>query len=286
MVSAVLLLVVGTMVQGRDLISGLLITEWLLVLVPTYLFMKIFKIPLSEIRLKPLKFNDGILVVLITVFLYPVIIFLNITFLFFLKLFIDFEFNSIPLPNDFNEYLLYIPVMVLSAGICEEFLFRGVIMSRFKIFGRRNAIILSAVLFGVFHFNFQNIVGPVILGLIFGYFVYRTGSLFAAMIGHITHNMISLTIAYLSLIIAPQTTGVESPIDAYDLIGSIIFVGIIAMACIFMVKFLMNKLSDKEMKTELNVEYTFIAEIGMMPWVPVIAVMGAYLVINTLVIIL
>ena len=252
LLAAVLLLVLGTIVQEKNLISGLLITEWLLILLPSLIFMKVCKIPLSKIRIRPIKVKDGFLVVLITIFFYPIVLFMNVSFLFFLRIFIDFDFNSMPVPNNFNQYLVYIPVMALSAGICEEFLFRGLIMSQFRMFGRKNAIVISAVLFGIFHFNYQNFIGPVVLGVIFGYLVYKTGSLLAAVIGHITNNMVSLTLAYISVMMASDTN-IETTINATDLIGSVIFIGIIALLCIYLVKFLINNIGENPTRDRKSV---------------------------------
>ncbi len=283
MLAAVLLLVVGTMVQQRNLISGLLITEWLLIMFPSLIFLKFHKISFGEIRFRPIKVKNGFLVVLITMLLYPIVLFMNVSFLFLLKIFIDFDFNSMPVPKDFNQYLLYIPAMVLSAGICEEFLFRGLIMSRFRIFGRKNAIVLSAVLFGIFHFNYQNIIGPVVLGVIFGYLVYKTGSLMAAVIGHITNNMISLTLAYISMAMASDKS-LENTMNATDLIGSVIFIGIIALVCIYLIMFLMNRINEEPVKTEGCANFVFLSEVGFLPWFPVLAVTIGYLIINIFVI--
>ena len=52
------------------------------------------------------------------------------------------------------------------------------------------------MLFRSYHFNIQNLLGPIFLGVIFGYMVYKTGSIFTSMIAHGVNNAIALSISY------------------------------------------------------------------------------------------
>ncbi len=61
---------------------------------------------------------------------------------------------------------------------------------------RKKAIIYSAILFGIFHFNVQNLLGPIYLGLLFGIIAYKTDSIYPTIIGHTVNNTIALTIGY------------------------------------------------------------------------------------------
>ncbi|NLK72474.1 MAG: CPBP family intramembrane metalloprotease [Clostridiales bacterium] len=285
MISAALLLVIGTMVQEKSIVRGLLITEWVLIFVPVCIYIKVFRRTKEDIHLKPIGFKDGILSFLITVLLYPTIIFVNMTFLLFMDIFIDFEMAQAIIPKDLREYLLYIPVVVISAGICEELFFRGIIMSEYRILGKKNQIILSAVLFGVFHFNFQNLVGPVILGLVFGYLVYRTGSIFAGIIGHMTNNLIALTLGFVSQTYISQQV-VETNVELREIIGGVLLLGIIAFICIQIITILMNKISRYSNDEPTDMEGLFLSETGFAPWIPVLIVVAAYWIINTLIILL
>lgn len=280
MISAALLLVMGTIVQEKDLIRGLLITEWILVFLPALIYMKTFKLSFRDIHIKPLKIKDTILIIFITLFLHPVVVFLDLTFMFILKLFINFELIQVPMPTNIDEYIHYIFPIVVSAGICEELFFRGIIMSEYRFLGRRNAIIISALLFGVFHFNFQNIVGPIILGLIFGYLVYRTGSIFAAVIGHMMNNLIALTLGYISVILTSEREATATVTNLHDILGSIIFIGFIALACIYLIMWLMSKISEENIGIDMKPIH--ISEIEKISWLPVWVVVFAYLVISIL----
>ena len=91
-------------------------------------------------------------------------------------------------------------VMVLQAPITEEILFRGVILGGLLAHRTRNrAIVWSAVLFALFHANPWQFPVALILGLVFAWWVFRTGSLIPALAGHALNNFLSLTSARLEL---------------------------------------------------------------------------------------
>lgn len=77
-------------------------------------------------------------------------------------------------------------------GLCEELMFRGAVFGllrkRFRI---PVAILLQAVAFAVLHGMAVRIPHTLGLGLVFGLFVWRTESIFPAMVAHAAHNLTS-----------------------------------------------------------------------------------------------
>jgi membrane protease YdiL (CAAX protease family) len=88
-----------------------------------------------------------------------------------------------------------IAVALVIAPIAEEHLFRGWmlrgLMTRHTPGG---AIALSAVLFGMFHFNPWQGIPAVGAGLVLGWIVVRTGSVVPAIIGHAVMNAVPATL--------------------------------------------------------------------------------------------
>lgn len=75
------------------------------------------------------------------------------------------------------------------APVLEELLFRGVILQGFvQRYGGRRAIWLSALLFGAAHANVHQFLGTLPFGLLAGWLVLRTGSLWPAMAAHALFN--------------------------------------------------------------------------------------------------
>lgn len=88
----------------------------------------------------------------------------------------------------FNPYEILL--ICLIGPFVEELLFRGVVLKRLLIYMNNvySAIISSAVLFALFHVNPAQIPGALILGLITGYIVYRTKSIFYSFFVHAIYN--------------------------------------------------------------------------------------------------
>lgn len=92
------------------------------------------------------------------------------------------------LTADAAPWELVLAFAVLPA-ICEELAFRGFILaglSRKHPAGR--AIVISAILFGVFHMMPQQMLTASLLGLLLGLLAIRSGSIFPGMLYHVLHN--------------------------------------------------------------------------------------------------
>jgi len=92
------------------------------------------------------------------------------------------------------DSVIYCIFVCIAAPIGEELLFRGAILKSLLPYGSRFAIIISAVLFGLVHGNFEQIPFALFVGLIFGYIAVKTDSLFYAITLHIFNN--SWAVAY------------------------------------------------------------------------------------------
>lgn len=200
LIIGVSLLLLGSLVQSKEIYSGLIVTEYLIILLPTITYLKARGYSLKKVlKLNRISAKEVALIFLIVIFSYPVGVFLNYLMILLLSNFTELKPTPIPIPQNTGEYLLGLLVISLSPGICEEVLFRGMVMSSYDKLGKKKAIIISAILFGMFHFNLQNLVGPIFLGIIFGLIVYKTNSLFSTMIAHGVNNAIATTIAYLAM---------------------------------------------------------------------------------------
>lgn len=197
LVEGILLLILGGYVQSKEIYSGLLITQYLLILAPTIIYLKIRGYSLKTVlKLNKISLKQAILVPLIVIFSYPVAIFVNYLLVLLLSNFMELKPIPIPIPQNSKEFLMSLIIISITPGICEEVLFRGMVMSSYNKLGKKSAILISAMLFGIYHFNIQNLLGPTFLGIVFGYLVYKTGSIFTSMIAHGVNNAIALSISY------------------------------------------------------------------------------------------
>ncbi|GFN36064.1 CPBP family glutamic-type intramembrane protease [Tepidimicrobium xylanilyticum] len=197
LISALLLLTLGAKVQHRELYSGLIITEFIIILLPTLLYIKLGGHSIAEVlRLNSISFLQFIYIIFIVIFAYPIAVFLNYISIMIISRFGQVIPSSVPIPSNYQEFIKSFLVIALSPGICEEAMFRGLIMNSYENMGKKKALVYSAILFGMFHFNSQNLLGPIFLGIIFGIVVFKTDSILSAIIGHTLNNTIALALGY------------------------------------------------------------------------------------------
>ncbi|MHC4549069.1 MAG: ABC transporter permease subunit/CPBP intramembrane protease [Planctomycetota bacterium] len=77
--------------------------------------------------------------------------------------------------------------------ICEEIFCRGFLLAAFRPRFGSKAILITAVLFGALHLDWMRFPATCAAGLMLGYVCVRTGSLFAAILFHMTYNGIIAT---------------------------------------------------------------------------------------------
>lgn len=101
---------------------------------------------------------------------------------------------SMPLTNDPSVLILFFITIAVAPPIVEELLFRGMILQSLRRFGDGFAIVASAMLFGLFHGNFVQMVFAFIAGLVMALVDVRTNSLLPSIFIHFCNNSISFAI--------------------------------------------------------------------------------------------
>ena len=92
-----------------------------------------------------------------------------------------------------------IPVVI--GPILEELIFRKLLIDRIRRFGEWNAVLFSALAFGLFHMNLPQFCYAASVGLMLGYVYVKTGRILYTIIMHILLNSAS------SLIVLATTGG-------------------------------------------------------------------------------
>lgn len=89
-------------------------------------------------------------------------------------------------------WLLFLTVGLL-APAAEELIFRGLVFRRMKDFMNPwAAIILSALLFGIYHGNMIQFLYASLMGILLAVIYHRTGSLWTSILAHVVANLWSL----------------------------------------------------------------------------------------------
>jgi|GEM_PF-1388379 len=175
----------------------ILITQYLIIALPPIVYLKWKNINIRKaLRIRKLSLRDGVYVVLITLLIYPIAVLLNTLVMLFLSLFGSLNIPQVPTPTDPRQYILYLFIIAISAGICEEIFFRGFLLRSFEGVSYKFAILFTAILFGIFHFNIYNLGATVLFGVVFGYLVLVTDSIWAGIIGHIFNNAFAVSLGF------------------------------------------------------------------------------------------
>ena len=208
-ITIILFIFVGYRVQAKEFYSGILITEFGLIMLPALLFLLIFRFDLKKVlRLNGSRPLNYLVTFGIMVFAIPVAGAFNLVNLLLVhSIFGKVIVQQPPVAQNGQELLVNILVIAGSAGLCEEFLFRGVIQRGFERFGQARAILLAAFLFSLTHMDFQKILGTFLLGALIGFIVYRTNSLYCGIFAHFTNNALAVLIGFVSTKLASLLQG-------------------------------------------------------------------------------
>jgi len=184
---------IGSALQTRDLKSGLMQTQLLIILLPPLLILRLLKMNQNEIlRLKMPKLKELVLIPFIAV---PAAMIVMVLAQLINEIF--------PFPDHYLEQLaklftmdtsMWMNVLLISLlpGFCEEILFRGFMIRFFEQYGKTTAVVISALLFAAFHLDPFRFLPVFLMGLLLGYLTIRSGSIINSMISHAINNGLAL----------------------------------------------------------------------------------------------
>ena len=146
-----------------------------------------------------------------------------------------------------NGNTLYsIVFSVVLAPVVEEFVFRKLIIDRTHVYGGRVAVIVSALMFGLFHGNFTQMFGAFAVGLLLGYVYLKTGKIVYTMIIHAAVNLVANLVSIVLRLMRSEMDGVVNggPEAIPIMLGMIMLMllyyaainGLIACGVVFLVK--------------------------------------------------
>jgi sodium transport system permease protein len=110
-----------------------------------------------------------------------------------------------------GRFLWLLFLLALTPAICEEVVFRGVLLGGTRALEPWRIVTLNGVVFGLFHVSFETVVRflpTAYLGVVIAWAVWRTGSLFVGMLMHLLNNALIVVVASVpiarQLIIDPE----------------------------------------------------------------------------------
>jgi len=96
------------------------------------------------------------------------------------------------LRSDGGVWIALLNIAVVPA-VCEEVLFRGYVLRSFeKSWGIKAGIIVSGIIFGMYHLQLTNVLPLAAIGILLAYITWASQSLYPAMVAHFVNNGASI----------------------------------------------------------------------------------------------
>jgi uncharacterized protein len=215
------------MVMKAPMRIAVFITQFLCMLIPTLWIVKRWHSTnvTSYLRLKRVSIIEIMLAVVITLCVFPLNEYIGEFFIERLHV-PDFlsRINAQIFTSYSREELLWLVVVVcVTPAICEEVLFRGYVQRTLERKLGIKSIFITGVIFGLYHMQPINLISLSLLGILFGFFFYRSQSVFPGMAAHFTNNLLAVLALY-------KTPDDRSALDVYTYLPTLL--GVLVALCV------------------------------------------------------
>jgi hypothetical protein len=110
---------------------------------------------------------------------------------------IEETFTLLVQAHSVPELIFVFLVVALTPAVCEELFFRGLIQKNLTLATSKKAgFIFTGIIFGLYHLNPFLIVPLVVLGVFFGFLMFRSETILVPMLAHFTNNVVSIIGTY------------------------------------------------------------------------------------------
>ncbi len=129
-----------------------------------------------------------------------------------------------------GEFIFVLFVIALTPAICEEMLFRGLVQRSFeKVTVGVQGAVIAGMIFAGFHLIPYSFVPLAVLGIYFGFIVYRSQNITVAISAHFFNNFVACTALYLQLnedfvAIAPHRSPTPSLVFLNTIVFGVVFI--------------------------------------------------------------
>ncbi len=112
---------------------------------------------------------------------------------------VEKTYDNLLSAGNFFEALLVIAVVAVVPAVCEETMFRGFIQKSFELKIKPVwAALITAIFFGIYHFNPYGMIPLIVLGFYFGFAAYMSNSILVPMSLHFANNFIAIMVYFLA----------------------------------------------------------------------------------------
>ena len=203
---------------------------------------------------RKMSFKAVLISVLIGIIIYVLNIFVASFFNNILSLF-GYKFQSSSILKSYPVWLLFVNIFITAVlpAVCEETAHRGMLLKGLSPLGRKKAIIISAILFGLLHMNIEQFFYATIIGVVLGYISTVCETIYPAIIIHFMNNAISVFMGFSQvnnlgfdfLFTWINNSLVNNPVLGF--IFMLLFISLLLISLKYLIKLLFKNTSFKRM---------------------------------------
>lgn len=224
----------------------LLLAGQIALVVPAIVFFVKNKINVTEfLGLKRMHPITWILIVVFSYASYPIISLCN-----YLSLKVSENVIDVTMQDILGKYPIAVCVIAVALIPCmvEEIIFRGVMYHSYKRAGFFKALFMTAILFGLFHMNINQMSYAIVIGLLFVCLNEATGSILSSIFMHFIINGTSIlsSAAVYKQYGTLQVETTESMISSGSIVRYLIIASIFCIAILVLLLYAMMKIEHRE----------------------------------------
>lgn len=238
-------LIVGSQFFSLGIIENLLASQ-MVILLPAIvsLFFGREKVKPWDLGFRKIKISTIFLVALYTFLCMPLVTVVNAISMLFVDntvVALSSDILAVPFPIAFAMIAMFGP-------FSEEFVFRGMVFNSYKKDGNTlGAALLSALVFGFMHMNFNQAGYAFVIGIALAFVMIATNSIWASVVMHCIINAQSVCMMYITEYFMPGSLAADAAaMTKEDLLMTIGIYGIIAAVTTVLAVCLLIFIADRE----------------------------------------
>lgn len=144
--------------------------------------------------------------------------------------------DALPSEGETGSFIWFLVFVIILAPICEELIFRKLLLQPLRNIGDGFAVVVSSLLFGACHGNFDQFPYAFAVGCLYGILAVRSGKLLPTIALHLVNNLLVAAAKYLPEFFDKTEWADNVSFVSAFLLNALYYAGIIALVLFAVLK--------------------------------------------------